>query len=96
MIQEYAIDLQVNYVWYAAWQIAVTKVELVKGMGVCMKATDLSNCLRKAKRQPTKLLRLLMDALFTEEELATCTVRGRYNKIALDQDTMTAILCELN
>ena len=40
-------------------QIPVPKIELVKHMGVLIKATDLSSCLRKSKRQPTRLLQLL-------------------------------------
>ena len=50
-------------------QIPIPKIELVKHMGVLIKATDLSSCLRKSKRQPTRLLRQLLDCLFTVDEL---------------------------
>lgn len=70
------------------------KVELVKGMGVMVKGASLAASLTRSKRQPTRLLRLLMNELFTEDELRCSSVRGvRSEYPALDQDTMNAILC---
>lgn len=77
-------------------QIPIPKIELVKHMGVLIKATDLSSCLRKSKRQPTRLLRQLLDCMFTVDELRISTVRGKGLKPSLDTETMNAILCEFN
>ena len=69
-------------------------MELVKGMGVMVKGASLAASLTRCKCQPTRLLRLLMNELFTEDELRCSTVRGmRSDYPALDQDTMNAILC---
>ena len=73
-------------------QIPIPRIELVKHiMGVLIKATDLSSCLRKSKRQPTGLLCQLLDCLFTVDELRISTVRGKGLKPSLDTETMNAI-----
>lgn len=67
-------------------------MELVAHMGIKVKATVMAMCLRKCNRQPTRLMRLLMDNLFTEEEMS---VKGKGARPALDETTMEAILCKL-
>ena len=75
-------------------QIPVQKIELVKNMGVLIKSSALAAVLRKSKRQPTRALRLLMEELFTVDELRGSTVRGKKGTLpALDVETMDAILC---
>ena len=65
-------------------------------MGVLIKSSALAAVLRKSKRQPTRVLRLLMEELFTNDELRTSTVRGKKGTLpALDVETMDAILCML-
>ena len=72
----------------------IPKVELVKGMGILVKATSLAAALTRAKRTPTKLLRHLMDELFTHDELRCSSVRGKKSTFPpLDEDVMNAILC---
>jgi len=64
-------------------------------MGIMIKSSSLAAINRKAKRQPTRILRYLMDELFSEEELKGSTVRGRKGKLPpLDEETMDAILCK--
>lgn len=58
-------------------QVKIPKVELVKGMGVLVKAQSLAAALTRAKRQPTQLMHHLMDELFTEDELRSSSVKGR-------------------
>ena len=72
----------------------IPNVELVRHMGVLIKPTSLATCLRKAKRQPTKLIRFLMDRLFTEDDLKVSSVKGKGGRPALDH-VMDAILCKL-
>ena len=60
-------------------------VELVKNKGLQLKATDLAMCMTKCRKQPT---RLLMDKLFTNEELKMSSVRP------LEKNTMDVIICE--
>ena len=54
-------------------QTEVKKFELVKNMGVMINPGILASAIRKSKRQPTRLMRLLMANLFTQEELQTST-----------------------
>ena len=64
-------------------------------MGVLIKSTSLSAVLRRSKRQPTRLLRGLMEELFTEDELRCSSVRGKKGTLpALDEEVMEAILCK--
>ena len=46
-----------------------------------------------SKCQPTKLMRYLMDELFTQDKFRCNSVRGKKWLPALDEDTMNAILC---
>ena len=63
-------------------------------MGVLIKTTSLAAVLRRAKRQPTRLMRFLMQELFTEDELRCSSVRGKKGiHPALDREVMDAILC---
>ena len=63
-------------------------------MGVLIKSSTLAAVLRKSKRQPTRVLRLLMEEMFTSDELHTSTVRGKKGTLpALEAETMDAILC---
>ena len=65
-------------------------------MGILIKSSSLAAILRKSKRQPTRVLRLLMEELFTTDELRSSTVRGKKESLpALDGETMDAILCKL-
>ena len=76
-------------------QIPVQKIKLVKNMGILIKSTSLAAALRRSKRQPTRLLRALMEELFTTDELRCSSVRGKRGTLpALDQETMDAILCK--
>ena len=76
-------------------QIPSQRVELVKNMGILIKSSSLAAVLRRANRQPTRLLRLLMTELFTEDELRTSSMRGKKGPLpGLDQDTVNAILCK--
>ena len=66
-------------------------------MGILIKSSSLAAVLRRANRQPTRLLRLLMTELFTEDELRMSSMRGKKGPHpALDQDTVNAILCKCN
>ena len=66
-------------------------------MGILVSGAMLATALRRAKRQPTRLLRYLMVELFSHDELRCSTVRGKKGKLpALDPDIMNAILCKLN
>ena len=65
-------------------------------MGILIKSSSLAAILRKSKHQPTRVLRLLMEELFTTDELRSSTVRGKKGSLpALDGETMDAILCKL-
>ena len=65
-------------------------------MGILVNGAMLATALRRAKRQPTRLLRYLMVELFSRDELRCSTVRGKKGELpALDQDIMNAILCKL-
>jgi len=76
-------------------QIPIQKIELVKNMGIMIKSSSLAAVIRRSKRQSTRVLRFLMDELFTVDELRTSTVRGKKGKLpALDGETMDAILCK--
>ena len=76
-------------------QIAVQKIELVKDMGVLIKISALAAVLRKSKRTPTRVMRLLMEELFTTDELRCSTVHGKKGNLpTLDTETMDAILCK--
>ena len=78
-------------------QIPIQRVELVKNMGILIKSSSLAAVLRRSGRQPTRLLRLLLTELFTEDELRTSLMRGKQGiHPALDQDTINAILCKFN
>ena len=46
-------------------------------MGIHVNGVILATALRRAKRQPTRLLRLLMVELFSTDELRCSTVRGK-------------------
>ena len=75
-------------------QIPVQKIELVKNIGVLIKSSALAAVLRKSKWLPTRVLRLLMEGLFTVDKLCDSTVRGKKGTLpALDEETMDAILC---
>ena len=64
-------------------------------MGVLIKSTSLAAVLRKSKHQPTRLLRALMEELFSEDELRCSSVRGKKGAHpALDVEVMDAILCK--
>ena len=76
-------------------QIAVQKIELVKNMDVLIKSSALAAVLWKSKRTPTRVMRLLMEELFTTDELCCSTVYGKKGNLpALDTETMDAILCK--
>ena len=65
-------------------------------MGVIVSGAMLATVLRRAKNQPTRLLRFLMAEVFTSDELRCSTVRGKRGTLpALDQDVMNAILCKI-
>ena len=75
-------------------QIPVQKIELVKNIGVLIKSSALAAVLRKSKWPPARVLRLLMEELFTVDELCGSTVRGKKGTLpALDEEMMDAILC---
>ena len=64
-------------------------------MGVLIKSSSLATVLRRANRQPTRLLRLLLTELFTEDELRMSSMRGKKGPLpGLDQETVNAILCK--
>ena len=64
-------------------------------MGIHVNGAMLATALRHAKRQPTRLLRLLMVELFSTDQLRCSTVRGKKGTLpALDPDIMNAILCK--
>ena len=64
-------------------------------MGVLIKSSSLAAINRKSKRQPTRILRYLMDELFSEDELKGSTVQSKKGTLpALDEETMDAILCK--
>jgi len=74
-------------------QIPIQKIELVKNMGILIKSSALAAILRKSKRQPTRVLRLLMEELFSIDELRSSTIRGKKGPLPpLDPETMDAIL----
>ena len=76
-------------------QVPIQKIELVKNMGILIKSTSLAAIMRRSKRQPTRVLRFLMEELFTHDELRLSTVRGKKGTLpALDTETMDAILCK--
>ena len=76
-------------------QVPIQKIELVKNMGILIKGTSLAAIIRRSKCQPTRVLRLLMEELFTHDELRLSTVRGKKGTLpALDTETMDAILCK--
>ena len=58
-------------------------VELVEGLGVYISAHNLLSAIQASKQSPSALLRQLMDVLFTKEEMATCSVRGKGNRPCL-------------
>ena len=63
-------------------------------MGILIKSSSLAAIIRRSKRQPTRVLRFLMEELFTHDELRMSTVRGKKGTLpALDHETMDAILC---
>ena len=63
-------------------------------MGIIVSGAMLAS-VRRAKNQPTRLLRFLMAEMFSTDELRCSTVRGRKGNLpALDQDIMNAILCK--
>ena len=62
-----------------------------------MNGAMLAATIRRAKNQPTRLLRFLMVEMFTIDELRCSTVRGKKGNLpALDQEVMNAILCKKN
>ena len=64
-------------------------------MGVLIKSSSLAAIMRRCKRQPTRLMRFLMEELFSVDELRSSTVRGKKGKLpGLDTETMDAILCK--
>ncbi len=67
-------------------------VELVEGLGVYVPAHTLLSAIRAGKKSPSALLRQLMQVLFSEEEMATCSVRGRGNRPCLPTQEMEAAL----
>lgn len=67
-------------------------VELVEGLGVYVPARKLLSAVRASKKSPSALLRQLMQILFTEEEMATCSVRRRGDRTCLSQQQMEAAL----
>ena len=70
-------------------------VELVRGMGIHVNGAMFATALQCAKRQLTRLLRILMAELFSIDQLRCSTVRGKKGTLpALDQDIMNAILCK--
>ena len=67
-------------------------VELVEGLGVYIPAYNLLSALRASKQSPSALLRRLMDVLFTKEEMATSSVRGKGHRPCLPPQKMEAAL----
>ena len=60
-----------------------------------MNGAMLATAVRRAKNQPTRLLRYLMVEMFTTDELRCSTVRGKKGHLpALDQEIMNTILCK--
>ena len=75
-------------------QIPVKNIELVKYMVILIKSFALAAILCKSKWQPTRVLRWLMDKLFSPDELRTSTVHGKKEALPpLNIKTMDAILC---
>lgn len=64
-------------------------VELVEGLGVYVPAHRLLGCIRAS---PSGLARQLMSIVFTEEQLSTCSVRGKGDRQLLPSQQMEAIL----
>lgn len=67
-------------------------VELVEGLGVFLPAHQLLRAIRASKQSASALLRQLMDLLFTEEELATCSVRGKGKRPGLPEQKVEAAM----
>lgn len=66
--------------------------ELIKDSGIYINKNSLTNAVNTNNKQTT-LARALMQAVFTDEALKTCTLRGKSGKRpGLDQDGVNAIL----
>lgn len=64
-------------------------------MGVLIKSSSLAAIIHKSKQLPARVMRFLMDELFTADELRSSTVRGKKGTFpGLDEETMDAILCK--
>ena len=66
-------------------------MELVEGLGVSLPAHIILAAVRDS-RTASSLVRKLMTILFTNQEMATCSVRGKRGKPSLDPQRMEAIL----
>ena len=70
----------------------VNKVELVEGYGITItkpQLDSLSDC-----TSPTRLVRNVVDTLFTKETLANSTVYGSRGRPGLDPDILNACISE--
>ena len=67
-------------------------VELVEGLGVFVPAHRLLGAIRASKNSPSGLTRQLMSIIFTEEQLSTCSIRGKGDRQPLPSQQMEAIL----
>ena len=66
-------------------------------MGVLIKSSSLAAIMHRSKWQPIRVMRFLMDELFTTDELRSSTVHGKRGTLPpLDEETMDAILCKNN
>ena len=68
------------------------EVELVEGLGVFVPAHQLLCAIRASKQSSSVLLRQLMKIIFSEEEMATCSVRGKGSRPCLPPQRMEAAL----
>ena len=55
-------------------------VELVEGLGVYVPAHQLLSAVRSAKNSLSALLRQLMNIVFSADELASSSVKGKGNR----------------
>ncbi|XP_070203417.1 protein piccolo-like [Littorina saxatilis] len=70
-------------------------IELVPGYDVKISIKQLNTCLLKARNSPTALARMLVNTLFTEEELSSSCARGKKGvsgRPALDSARVDAII----
>ena len=69
-------------------------IELVPGYGVTCTQRQIDEVNASSNRSPTKMIRLLLNVFFTEEDLATSSCYGSGTKASkrLDEDIVAACI----